>query len=117
MIRTISMISMAAMLSGCVIATAPLTVALRSNTHQQTASMDGQTHNTAGNDSVNADRKTALETAVSTATGNATTNGSQSQEAEPKKEQSKSTAETAGESTAEASKADNGAVVEGGEAK
>jgi len=107
MMKNILMPAALLALTGCVISTAPLTVALRSNTHQQTAEMDGKNDNQAGQDAVNADRKTALETAVSTATGAATTNGSQTQEAErkeaaPAKETTKSVPVESGKVSAEA---------------
>ena len=60
------------LLCGCV-NLAPVSVAWRSNSHQQHATTEGRTDTRAGGDSVNADKTT--ETNASVATGAATANG------------------------------------------
>ena len=57
-------------LTGCV-ATAPVTLAWRSNTHQQYATTEGKTENKAGSDTVNAEKTTTTEAAVTTSSGQA----------------------------------------------
>lgn len=61
---------MALALSGCV-ATAPVNIAWRSNTHQQYATEDGRNDSKSGHDTVNAEKTTNAEAAVSTSSGTA----------------------------------------------
>lgn len=62
----------ALMLSGC-IALAPVTVAWRSNSSQQTASTDGKNTAPLSGNAVNADKTTETAAAVTTGTGSANT--------------------------------------------
>ncbi len=63
-----------AVTSGCV-ATAPVSVAWRSNAHQQYATTEGKNDTKAGGDRVNADKTTETQAAVTTSSGNAQTSG------------------------------------------
>lgn len=67
---TMALTIIALALTGCV-ATAPVTLAWRSNTHQQYATTEGKTDNKAGSDTVNAEKTTNAEAAVSTSSGTA----------------------------------------------
>lgn len=67
-LAAITILAMA--LTGC-IATAPVSVAWRSNTHQQYATTEGKTDSKAGHDTVNAEKTTNAEAAVSTSSGTA----------------------------------------------
>lgn len=62
----------AVLLTGC-IATAPVTVAWRSNASQQTAATNGTTNKAEDANTVNADRMTETQAAVSTSSGSAAT--------------------------------------------
>jgi len=60
------------LLTGCV-ATAPVTIAWRSNTSQQYATTEGKNDKAADKNSVNADKTTETQAAVSTSSGAAST--------------------------------------------
>lgn len=60
------------LLTGC-IATAPVSIAWRSNTSQQYATTEGRNDKAADKNSVNADKTTENQAAVSTNSGTATT--------------------------------------------
>ena len=62
----------ACLLAGCV-ATAPVSVAWRSNTTLQYATTEGKNDRAADANTVNADRTTEAQAAVSTSAGTATT--------------------------------------------
>lgn len=68
----ISAITAAALFSGC-ISFAPVTVAWRSNSSQQTASTDGKNTSPLSGNAVNADKTTETAAAVTTGTGSANT--------------------------------------------
>jgi hypothetical protein len=74
---TMALTIIALALTGCV-ATAPVTLAWRSNTHQQYATTEGRTDNKAGSDTVNAEKTIDAASAVNTSTGSATTNANKS---------------------------------------
>ncbi len=74
---TMALTIIALALTGCV-ATAPVTLAWRSNTHQQYATTEGKTDNKAGSDTVNAEKTLDAASAVNTSTGSATTNANKS---------------------------------------
>ena len=65
-----AILSMAA--TSC-IATAPVSIAWRSNSSQQYATTEGRTDIQEGSPAVNADKTTEASAAVSTSSGNATT--------------------------------------------
>jgi len=74
--RMMLLCMLAVMLVGCV-ATAPISVAWRSNSHQQYATTEGKTNTQAGGDTVNAEKTTTTEAAVTAnSAGNADTGGS-----------------------------------------
>ena len=62
----------ALLLAGC-IATAPVSIALRSNTTLQYATTEGKNDRAADANTVNADRTTETQAALSTSSGTATT--------------------------------------------
>lgn len=68
------------LLQGCV-ATAPVSIAWRSNTSQQFAATEGKNDKAADTNSVNADRTTETQAAVATGAGRATTSDNQNEEA------------------------------------
>ncbi len=74
--RMMLLCMLAVLLVGCV-ATAPISVAWRSNSHQQYATTEGKTNTQAGGDTVNAEKTTTTEAAVSASSaGHANTGGS-----------------------------------------
>ena len=60
------------LMTGC-IATAPVSIAWRSNTNQQYATTEGKNDKAADKNSVNADKTTETQAAVSTNSGTAST--------------------------------------------
>jgi len=60
------------MLSGC-IATAPVSIAWRSNASQQYATTDAKNHKAADKNTVNADRTSEMQAALTTGEGSANT--------------------------------------------
>ena len=70
----------AMLLSGCV-ATAPVSIAWRSNTTLQYATTEGKNDKAKDANTVNADRTTETQAAVSTSAGTATTAGQRHGEA------------------------------------
>lgn len=87
---TMALTIIALALTGCV-ATAPVTLAWRSNTHQQYATTEGKTDNKAGSDTVNAEKTIDAASAVNTSTGSATTNANKSNPKENPQETSQGT--------------------------
>lgn len=73
MIKTLLvMLPLLVLFTGCV-ATAPVTIAWRSNTSQQYATTEGKNDKAADKNSVNADKTTETQAAVTTSTGSANT--------------------------------------------
>lgn len=70
----------ACLLAGCV-ATAPVSIAWRSNTTLQYATTEGKNDKAEDANTVNADRTTERQAAVSTSAGTATTAGQRHEEA------------------------------------
>ncbi len=70
--RMIAFLLLSFMLSGC-IATAPVSIAWRSNASQQYATTDARNKKAADNNTVNADRTTETQTALTTGEGSANT--------------------------------------------
>lgn len=70
--RLIPVLAALALLTGCV-ATAPVSIAWRSNTTLQYATTEGRNDKAADRNAVNADRTTESQAAVSTSSGAATT--------------------------------------------
>ena len=70
----------AMLLSGCV-ATAPVSIAWRSNTTLQYATTEGKNEKAEDANTVNADRTTETQAAVSASAGTATTAGQRNEEA------------------------------------
>ena len=70
--RLIPILAALALLTGCV-ATAPVSIAWRSNTTLQYATTEGKNDRAADRNTVNADRTTETQAAVSASAGTATT--------------------------------------------
>ena len=70
--RMIAFLLLSFMLSGC-IATAPVSIAWRSNASQQVATTDAQNRKAADKNTVNADRTSELQAALTNGEGSAKT--------------------------------------------
>ena len=70
--RMIAFLLLSFMLSGC-IATAPVSIAWRSNASQQYATTDAKNHKASDKNTVNADRTSELQAALTTGEGSANT--------------------------------------------